>query len=271
MTPHGILEGMSAVESIAGEGLSNYFDVKVWKTARTLLSELAIDFDFRGAVPEASHIEFANDMIDRELFRLPFDVVLYRAHALPETAIVAMQGGGGHRLKFVTFGPVQFGVGGKGYGPLLTIGLTEGPCSSARIDWKSVTTITHRSRKTGRVWADEDYQEAADKVLNFILGGTALLMSRDVETTTVPAPDRLNKKRERNGRIPIRESRVVKIRAHAKDRQERASRDFVSPRMHWRRGHFRRVREDLIVPVAPTIVGAREGAVIQPKTYEVSL
>lgn len=271
MTPHGILDGMSAIESMVGDRLEDYFDVGVWNTSRILLADLAVDFDFRGAIPETSHVEFANDLIDRDLFRLPFAVVMYRANALPETAIVAMQGGADYRLKFVTFGPVKFEDGGSGYAPLLTLALTNGPCASARIDWKSVTRINHRSRKTGREWEEQDYHEAGDKVLNFVLGGTVLLMSKDVETVTVPAPDKLNKARERKGRIPIRESRIIKISAHARSNQERAAREFASPRMHWRRGHFRRVREDLIVPVAPTIVGAREGVIAQPKTYEVSI
>lgn len=271
MTPHGILEGMASIEAIIGDRLGDHFDEGVWKTSRDLLSDLAVDFDFRTTTPETSHIEFANKLIDKELFRLPFDIVLYRAHALPETAIVAMQGGADYRLKFVTFGPVRFGHGGQGYAPLLTLALTKGPCASARIDWKSVTTVNHRSRKTGRTWDEQDYHEAVDKVLQFVLGATVLLMSKDVETVTVPAPAKLNKARERKGRIPIRESRIIKIKAHARASQERATREFSSRRMHWRRGHFRRVREDLIVPVAPTIVGAREGAIVRPKTYEVIL
>jgi hypothetical protein len=271
MTPHGILEGMASIEAIVGDRLGEHFDEGVWKTARELLSGLAVDFDFRGATPEASHIEFAKDLIDKDLFRLPFDIVLYRAYALPQTAIVAMQGGADYRLKFVTFGPVRFEHGGQGYAPLLTLGLTNGPCASARINWKSVTTVNRRSRKTGRTWEEEDYHEAGGKVLQFVLGATVLLMSKDVETVTVPAPDRLNKARSRKGRVPIRESRIIKIKTHARASQERAAREFSSPRMHWRRGHFRRVREDLIVPVAPTIVGARDGAIVQPKTYEVSI
>lgn len=270
MTPHGILEGMATIEAIVGDKLSDYFDVQAWGAAREALADLAVDFDFAGAVPDAAHREFADGLIDKNLFRLPFKVVLYRAHALPETAILAMQGGSDYLMKFITFGPVQFAHGGKGYGPLLVLGLTNGPVETAQIDWRSVTSITHRSRKTGRVWADEDYQEAADKVISFVLGGTALMMSKDVETTTIPAPVKLNKARARKGRLPIKESRVIKIRAHARERQEGARRDFTSPKMHWRRGHFRKIREGFIVPVAPTVVGARDGAIPQPKTYEVT-
>lgn len=269
MTLHGILEGMIAIEAIVGDRLSNYFDVQTWEASREALM-WAVDFDFAGATPEASHREFADALIDRSVFRLPFDMVLYRAYALPETAILAMQGGADYLLKFITFGPVQFEQGGGGYGPLLVLGLTNGSTETAKVDWRSVTSITHRSRKTGKVWADEDYQEAADKVISFVLGGTALMMSKDVETTTIPAPTKLNKARARKGRLPIKESRVIKIRAHARERQESARRDFTSRKMHWRRGHFRKIREDFIVPVAPTIVGARDGAIPQPKTYEVT-
>lgn len=96
-----------------------------------------------------------------------------------------------------------------------------------------------------------------------LCGLTVALMSPDIETVDNPEPVKLNRKRERAGKMPIVAYRTVRIRPDARVRLRLGERGSASPpRMHWRRGHFRRLADGRVVPVAPTIVGARENGLI---------
>lgn len=83
-----------------------------------------------------------------------------------------------------------------------------------------------------------------------------LLNSRGVTLLDEPAPERLNKARARKGLHPIVASKKVVIRVG--DRRVSVSGEtggHASPRMHWRRGHVRRLESGKIVKVRPHLVG----------------
>lgn len=271
MTPHGALEDMLKVEAMLGDHLGEAFAPKVWPVVKELLGS-AVAFEYGAAAPATEHTEFGNDMFDRELFRLPYPAVFMTAAVMPKTALLACEGqsAGKYCLDIITFGPMRIGSDlDIGAAPILWVRVRFNG-DKPWIDWKSITVMgSHRSRKTGREWAEDDFTEACEKVISFTLGGTALLMSKDVQTDVIAAPDRLNRERAKKGRAPISERHVVRIRPEARQAQKAAAESFrSSPRLHWRRGHFRRVREDLVVPVAPTIVGAGENVMPAIKKYE---
>lgn len=88
-----------------------------------------------------------------------------------------------------------------------------------------------------------------------------MLMSKGVEVRHEPAPDRLNKQRIKQGRTPIADRRVVKInvpnvRYISTESGDMDIHERKSPRMHWRRGHFRTLHTGKVVPVAPALVNA---------------
>jgi hypothetical protein len=100
----------------------------------------------------------------------------------------------------------------------------------------------------------------ARKSLRESLCCTTLVMSKSVEKRAEPAPEKLNKAREKKGKLPIPPTTFVKLKLGATQgpRLDLGG-THASPRMHWRAGHLRvihrgtpRQRE---VPVAPTIVG----------------
>lgn len=286
MTPQTILEDMLAFELLSGSRLEEFFDIGMWRMAKEVVTQ-AVHFEFASSTPRTEHVEFANEMMERDMFRLPFSAVLYTGDCIPKTGIVAEQvsesGKPLEGLSWFVVAPAMDRDGNSYSLPLMVAQLDARdhasglPTSMARgtVDWKSMTTMPHASRKTGRVWGEEDYHAGSEKALQMIMGGTALMMSKDVDVRVDVAPAKLNAKRLAQGKPEVRERRVILIRPEHRDKYKDMSTAFgqtkASPRMHWRRGHFRRVRDDLIVPVAPSLVGAREGvAIAQPKAYEVS-
>lgn len=282
MTPQGILEDMHRFEALAGPRLDEFFDSGMWKIAKETVAASA-HFEFAGAAPKIEHIEFADEMMARGLFRLPFSAVLYTADVIPKTGIVCSSAPEGHRDGLVWFvvAPAMDRAGGNYSLPLMVARLdsrdhaTGEPValSAGTIDWKSMTTMPHASRRTGRQWTEQDYEAGSEKALRMIMGGTALMMSKDVETRVEAAPAKLNARRTSQGRPEIRERRIVVIRPERQAHFKTAASEFAglrcSPRMHWRRGHFRRIREDLIVPIAPMLINANEEAKPLVKKYVV--
>lgn len=272
--PHDILNGMKRVREHAGDEFDTTFSPEVWGAVEASLKGPCVDFDFGDAVPDKAHLEFVNGLLDRGLFRLPFPEVLFRGRAMPYSSVLAQQyPNSKFTLICTTIGPIQTPDRSMlGCGPLLVLGLHGDRLENMRVDWKSATTRPHHSRKTGQQWTEDTYEDKTELVLNWVCGLTALLMSKDIDVSTVRPSPRLNRDRIAKGKLPIGERRVVRIRAHAVEAQRQALADFTSgrasPVIHWRRGHFRRIREDLIVPIAPMIVGARESAnPPKPKDY----
>lgn len=103
--------------------------------------------------------------------------------------------------------------------------------------------------------------DSADEKLHMMSSGLywflGLLSSGMASVSNIPAPERLNKKRERNGKSPITEHNVVTVRkvggSHAP-----GSGDRRQVRLHWRRGHVRKMQNGTIAIVRPHLVGTRE-------------
>lgn len=274
MTPHGILDDMGKLTELFGDSLFDQFSPEAWGLAEHMLGQSVV-FEYGPATPSTEHSQFGSDLFDKKLFQLPFQSVFYTANALPKTAIIAyeaQEAESDYSLFMITFGPV--GIQGRDTflaAPLLTARMRWDAEHGGWIDWKSCTAGQHHhSRKTGRKWEDDDYTGAIDRVVGFTLGATALLLSKEVTTEVIDAPRNLNKERARKGRLPIRERRVIRVRTEYRSAHAASAATFserASPRMHWRRGHFRRVREDLVIPIAPMLVNATDEARPLAKKY----
>ncbi|MEN9545000.1 MAG: hypothetical protein RLZZ598_1833 [Pseudomonadota bacterium] len=279
--PHKILEGMKAVELALGpDGMDETFAVPVWSATKAAVAG-CVDFDFGDAVPAPAHYEFANEMLEKGLFRLPFASVLFRSRRMGAAILAQQVSGGKYALMATSIGPVEARDGSfSASGPLLVAGVRVDETGALRIDWKAVTRGQQCSRKTGRLWTVDAYEDKADLVLHWVGGLTAMLMSRDVDIETRAASPRLNRDRVAKGREPIRETRVVKIRPHARAAQAAALADHIagraSPVIHWRRGHFRQLaaprRSDgaTVIPIPPSIVGGHKSAA-PPKAKDYAL
>ncbi len=95
----------------------------------------------------------------------------------------------------------------------------------------------------------------------------------NIGTDTIPAPAALNRKRARNGKPPLYEYRILVVhqgRSGDTAGERPGITGRLSPRMHFRRGHIRRLGENRAKPfvwVSPTTVGSRDQGVID-KTYD---
>lgn len=98
-----------------------------------------------------------------------------------------------------------------------------------------------------------------------VLGVVASLTSKSTKQEIVVAPEKLNRSRIKKGKMPIDEYRKITI-GHVPDIPRtingRTIEGRASPRLHWRRGHYRTLAPDVRVPVAPALVGLAENGII---------
>lgn len=275
MTPHAAIESMLLLERMYGKNLANNFKLDAWPDLKDTLAQQAVHFDFGEAVPSEAHLEFSSDMMDKGLFRLPYPAVFMTGNCSPKTGILAMSHAEDtvHPLTLIVFAGCVLGdsVTRIDGAPVYAITVDCEPDQPSKVRWASLTLSgSHKSRKTGDLKSEDDMQHSAQAAMQLAMGWPILLMSKDVEAVKLEAPHRLNRAREARGKLPIRERFIVRIRPEARERQRLAAEGFrTSPKMHWRRGHFRKVSENLVVPVAPTIVNAEPGSKPIAKSYKV--
>lgn len=105
-----------------------------------------------------------------------------------------------------------------------------------------------------------------------------MLCSRTTEVVKVEAPERLNAKRAKNGKTPLKSHyvidvipREVRVRMKADDESGR-SKEPSHVRLHWRRSHKRRLADGRVVPVIRHLVGYRgiDGHDVAPTSYRIA-
>jgi len=123
------------------------------------------------------------------------------------------------------------------------------------------------------------------RLLNNTVNALALvvmLMSKGVATEHIPAPERLNRSRQKKGKPLIRDRYLIRVdmgAAYTIQHPDGSTSDITghvrgSPRMHWRRGHFRTIARgsdrERVIPVAPALIAANEFAeTVRSKSYTV--
>lgn len=263
LTPHGILEDMQRIEAFSRGELSKHFKTEHWEAAKYGL-QCAANFDFSAAWPVQAHVEFANDLLKRGSFRLPFPNVFMTARDNEFACAVLAQESS---VKgFHCFSVIQFGLM-KVNEDAFTHPFTVFTIGEKTAGWDYIQNGPPVIASGERLQFDEVHQ-AVMFTVSLAMGAPALLMSKDIITETVLTPEKLNRQRAKKGRPPIGERHIVRIRPELRKRQGESGEDIrSSPSMHWRRGHFRQIREDFVVPVVPTIVGLSEGARPAIKNY----
>lgn len=105
--------------------------------------------------------------------------------------------------------------------------------------------------------------------LTTIFQCVGLLSSKGVASEVVAAPTYLNKKREQKKLAPIFSYRLLTINPQdVVEAQGVARGTHASPRLHWRRGHIRKLGEDRHTIVRPCLVGSIERGYVA-KDYKV--
>jgi hypothetical protein len=100
---------------------------------------------------------------------------------------------------------------------------------------------------------------------------TVMLQSKGIHIKKTPRPDKLNIARVKKGKIPIGEINEISININGKtydaSGNERGS--GSSKRLHWRRGHIRRLPSGEITNVRPCLVGEIGKEPARLPTYKV--
>ena len=275
-----------------------------WRTAKALpgllaLIKQAVLFDFGTVHASPEHKDFAVDLYERKLFGLPFPVTAFAFEGTPHVnpAIPTQRIGGGMMILHMDekrglhaiMCTEQRDEHGRSIGGI-PIGVVMGAkLSNPTGDSVDITEATYPVMSddimammygsAGPEGHDLMRQRVCSNLVG-CMGMTVMLMSHGVTTERRDAPDKLNKARERKGKPAIRESYVVRLSLGdtyriATEAGEESIAGHVrgSVRMHWRRGHFRTIRRgtdnELVVPVAPALIGANENAEPIRKAYAV--
>lgn len=295
MTPHAIIESMTAAVKEPGgaERLRDMVDLSVWPDVLRALSR-AVHFEMGEARPTEPHEEFAFDLFERDLFQPPFPVTFWTGQVSPNAGFLLSaddpvswrptgdHAGGERGLGIIVFGRAMRGTEQIGFIPMVSGRVSHTPLGAdgpIRFSWRSISQGA-RSYKTGVEYDEDRYAGVIDKASRFMFGSTAMLMTPDIEQKIETAPRKLNAAREKKGRPPITERRVITIKAYAREALSgtaavEAFDGRRGPRPHMRRGHFRTLARgsetERVIPVAPCVVGVSDDvrATIRPKQYVV--
>jgi hypothetical protein len=246
---------------------------------------------------EQVHMEFAQDLIERRIFRLPFPTVIYEfachgsynegedvkpgrqlvmiadVSELPNATMIGHEHEPAH-TNFIVMG----GCSGDGCTCILSPAVVRLSPSGAIVAgpiFQMARDAYGRLSDADVAGSNQEMWNNTQKALRESLCCTTLVMSKCVEKHTEPAPVKLNRVREKKGKLPIPPTTFVKLKLGAiQGPRLDLGGTHASPRIHYRAGHFRvihrgtpRQRE---VPVAPTIVGVGEYGDLVKKDYRVT-
>lgn len=140
-------------------------------------------------------------------------------------------------------------------------------------EFKTESTILFDPEETMTKKQEDIIKRVGSSCLQIILAVCAIMNSQNVELTTTPAPKRLNEKRAKKGKPPIGEIKEIRINYGGKrymiDGREEGG-THASPRLHWRRGHVRRLASGKITNVRPTLVGSIKGEEPKMPVYKIT-
>lgn len=240
---------------------------------RLIVLERAHNFDITALSPDGNAnkdlLNFGRQLIYEGLFRLPFPAVYlettFTSKNGPRTlGIIGKQGAqceDSGDLSIAIF-PFIFGNGNwhevSGYCTIKVPGKPI-PGHSDVLDERVLAGfLSPKLADRDSFWAP------MNAALGVFVAGIVGIQSKGVVLKTEPAPEKLNKKREKQGKPPIYEHRIVTLgrptQIYGSDGADIGDRS--SPRMHWRRGHLRDLPSGKRVPVSPALVGVAENGVI---------
>lgn len=116
----------------------------------------------------------------------------------------------------------------------------------------------------GDQWLDEDLARSFEPLLEFCL----TVNCQNVQTAEVAPPAKLNAKRVKHGKPPLDSYHVLVLPGTESDEGQSGAGLRQGPRVHWRRGHLRRLGDGRVIWVRHALVGNRELGSVQ-KEYRV--
>lgn len=207
----------------------------------------------------AEFLDFGGELLERGLLRLPFEDTIFEFEIDRKTKKIGDESSSIYVLNWITVlaqqavdkrisariiyhenGAINIPDAAVIFGP------ENGPCE-----------VKHYRKD----YAKTD-EAAAYEAIGLISTAVAAISSKSTKTELVEAPERLNKARLKKGRVPL--SAFHKVTLPGKPAGGVSGEGHhASPRMHWRRGHYRTLSWGQVVPVSPCLVGVIEGGFIE--------
>lgn len=246
---------------------ANMGDSEVKKNLHTFIADGGASFDF-GDVDqidestwEALH-KYSCDLIEHDMFRLPYPTVYYSYEFSGITGILATQTGPR------TFELYMFAARKN---PFMIGLVVAGQVEFVLEPDGKVANFYLRTKKLFQHLSVEPMVEDVDvKIVEeggrFLIALTALMQSNHTRTRKHDVGLKLNQKREKRGLAPIMPYHTVYFEVGGKNYGANGVAHgggcHASPRMHWRRGHVRKLESGKIAHVRPHLVGGA-GASVQ--------
>lgn len=104
---------------------------------------------------------------------------------------------------------------------------------------------------------DEDIENYVRDIGQMLFGIIGMLEADGVQQIAHPEPRFINKRRAKKGKPPLNSYTLVQIDPSrlALPGHRNPSNQKSSPKLHWRRGHIRRLQSGTLTKVRPTLVG----------------
>jgi len=255
MRPHHVSDTIRSLSGIA----KTPEELRKFQFVAALFAKTNIPtFDFGVLAPKQEHVDFGKEMFERGVFRLPFDQTFFSFTAPIPLGVLAVQQDNG--LCCIPCRSTAIPGAKPQMIPMFIIYL--GLDESGHTYWQGEPVIDE---------LEHDYEPLVSQALHSVVGAVTMLMSKDV-STDIKEPSRIMlRERKRKGKSPIGATHFVKLTPEAeRDYRDHQGGTHASPVIHFRRGHFRRLPGDRVVPVAPCIVGANDQSKAAfPKDYVV--
>jgi hypothetical protein len=114
-----------------------------------------------------------------------------------------------------------------------------------------------------------DISEHLTKLERIVRAAVVIMSSKTTERHVIPAPEKLNRTRAKQGKVPIFSHTLVEVRGVRIVNHDTGEVQVTDrhPRMHWRRGHIRRLRDGMgdirkVIWIAPMLVGLAENGFV---------
>jgi hypothetical protein len=127
--------------------------------------------------------------------------------------------------------------------------------------------LPYQKRETLEEWEKAQF----GSIVKVFVSMTCMLDAKGIKISVESTPEKLNKAGARKGKPPIGELRIVSIKVGEKTyaASGKETGTHASPRLHWRRGHIRRLPSGQITNVRPCLVGDAESGLIVHDHYAV--
>lgn len=210
-------------------------------------------FDKIDEIPEL-FMDFGLDMLKRGKLQLPFERVIFEYDSgkndeFSRHAFLCKQSSEMIAIMSLHRHPGKASWVSASKGPLLV--RSEG----GSLRWKKPEHVS------------DTYTEGMAKAdIDVCVSSCIALSSSSFIQKRVIVPTHLQKARSRDDKPPLYEFKVVELSLTDTIRRPPIG-SHASPMLHWRRGHYRRLSADNIVPVAPCLVGDAANGIVD-KDYD---